>query len=105
MDRGRRLPPRKIAVIITLQREGYNPTEIARRVNSSRGAVRNALVKRHNRKNAIMGGRPSNISSRTARIIARAATNNLSTARQLRNRFVPDVSVRTVQLVLQNAAQ
>ena len=98
------LSPASIATIQTIRKEDYSVTMIMKVVKRSRGSVQNAIWKLANKNNSSKTGRPRSFSRRSANAILRAASNDSLTSRALRNRFVPNVSVRTVQLLLHYAA-
>lgn len=79
-------------------------TAIARRVRCLRGAVRNVTARAGRRRQGHHLGRPRRIWERTARLIVRTATSNLLTSHAMCNQYAPNVSMRTVQRVLIDAA-
>lgn len=101
---GRHLSDAEVSVIHSLRKQEKSQRYIEKEVRHSRGVILNALKCKRTTIKTKRSGRPRKLTRTCGRAIVRAAASSFMTACELRNWHVPQVSVRTVQRLVQNAA-
>ena len=97
MDRAAHLTSAEVAVLRALAAENKSTAEIACRLNRSSNAVRNVFVKTPNHRIQEKRGRPRKVSPKLIRALRRKGRTGKYSARELRNVFNLDCTVRRVQ--------
>ena len=105
MGRGRALSQRECDEIKIYSNEGYNPTQISKRINRSVKAVRRFLKRLQAGIKTVRRGAPRKLSPKLARAIVRRARSGLYSAKQLQQHYNAGVSVPRVQQVLAAAPE
>lgn len=105
MGRGRALASEERAVVIALYRDGKSQREIAKAVNRSQKAVFNVVHNIQRPQHSWRRGAPLKISEHAKRIIIRKGRTGMYFARELRDTYMPNVTVRRVQQILHAAPQ
>ena len=100
MGRGKSLSERERTEIRVLHEEGYNQSEIARRVGRSRKSVTNVISNLSADHAGRRRGAIRKLSPKLTRAIIRRARTGNYTARELANFYNVDVSVRRIQQIL-----
>ena len=102
MGSGRSLSSEERAVVIALSKTKMSQRAIAAHLNRSKTAIQHVLRDNTTVKSSSKVGRPSKVSPTFTRLILRTAKKDKLSASQLVNKLGIDVSVRTVQRILQN---
>ena len=103
MGKKKDLTAEEVSVMIALAEENKSVRCIAERVKSSKSAVHQAIVKSKSEAVGLRLGAKPKISKTQRRAITRAASNGTRTAREIRDTYNCNVTVRRVQQVLRNA--
>lgn len=102
MPKGISLTTEERAVVLALFKEGVSRSRIAMEVKRSRSAISKVIREGQVRGGCRRRGPKRKLKIRVVRLIIRAAKTGEYTARELRDKYAPDVTVRRVQQVLQS---
>ncbi len=100
MGRAAHLTSGEVAVVRALAADSKSMAEIARRLKRPPNAVRNVLLKGQERGVQEKRGRPSKVSPKLICALRRKGRSGKYSARELRNAFSLDCTVRRVQQLL-----
>lgn len=100
MGSGKSLSDAEIKTILTLRKENYSVSKIARIIHRSRKVVYNLLKNPKTYGTKKSSGRPKAVSNRGKRAILKEASNSSGTSRQIAKAAGVHTNIRNVQRII-----